>query len=158
MAVGEAVTNIAAARIEALARRELSANWMAAAGHAGRTLRSTTRSAAASELCQALGIAIPVGKDSLSMRTKWDSKEVVSPVTLVASAFAPVLDVRKTLTPELRLDRGPTELWLIDLGRGKDRLGGSAVAQVFGALGGAPPDVEIRSGSPNSSAPSKRSR
>ena len=142
MALGEAITNIAAARIEALADVRMSANWMAAAGHVGQDAALYDAVRAASELVKALGIAIPVGKDSLSMRTKWEAAEVVSPVTLVASAFAPVLDVRKTLTPELRLDLGATELWLVDLGRGKDRLGGSVVAQVFGALGGAPPDLD----------------
>ena len=143
LAVGEAITNIAAARIEGIRSVRLSANWMAAAGAPGEdaALFDAVRAVGA-ELAPALGVAIPVGKDSLSMRTKWDSREVTAPVSLVVSAFAPVLDVRKTLTPELRLDEGPTELWLIDLGGGKNRLGGSALAQVHDALGDAPPDLD----------------
>ncbi len=143
IAIGEAITNIAAAPIASLSDVKLSANWMAAAGHPGEdaALYDAVRAAGA-ELAPALGIAIPVGKDSLSMRTKWEGGEIVAPVSLVASAFAPVTDVRATLTPELRLDLGPTELWLIDLGRGKNRLGGSALAQVYGLLGDVAPDVD----------------
>jgi phosphoribosylformylglycinamidine synthase len=143
MAVGEAITNVAAANIAKLADVRLSANWMAAAGHPGEdaALYDAVRAVGA-ELCPALGLAIPVGKDSLSMRTKWDGGEIVAPVSLIVSAFAPVTDVRATLTPEMRLDVGKTELWLIDLGRGKNRLGGSALAQVFGHLGDTPPDVD----------------
>ncbi len=147
MAVGEALTNIAAARIEKLGDVKLSANWMAATGYPGEDARlfDTVR-AVGLELCPALGIAIPVGKDSLSMGTVWDAdgerKRVVAPLSLIVSAFAPVLNVRRTLTPQLRTDRGDTDLILIDLGRGQNRLGGSALAQVCGQLGEAAPDVD----------------
>jgi len=148
MAVGEAVTNIAAAAVGELRKVRLSANWMAAAGHPGEDARLWDAVRAVGlELCPALGIAIPVGKDSMSMRSVWNDasgagKSVTSPVSLIVSAFAPVLDVRRTLTPELRLDAGETELLLVDLGAGKNRLGGSCMMQVFGALGGAPPDLD----------------
>jgi len=138
MAIGEAITNIAAARIPNLAQVKLSANWMAAAGYPGEdaALYDTVR-AVALELCPALGVSIPVGKDSLSMQTRWDGGEVVAPLSLIVSAFAPVEDARDTLTPEVRTDEGETELLLIDLGRGKNRLGGSILAQThangFGA-------------------------
>ena len=147
MAVGEAITNIAAAPVSGLGQVKLSANWMAAAGHAGEdaALFDTVR-AVAMELCPALGISIPVGKDSLSMKTAWDDngarKEVTAPLSLIVSAFAPVADVRKTLTPELRTDRGESVLVLVDLGAGRCRLGGSALAQVHGQLGDAAPDVD----------------
>ncbi len=147
MAVGEALTNIAAARIEKLGDVKLSANWMAAAGHPGEDARLfDTVQAVGMELCPALGIAIPVGKDSLSMKTVWDAggerKSVVGPLSLIVSAFAPVPDLRRTLTPQLRADRGDTDLILIDLGRGKNRLGGSALAQVYNQLGDAVPDLD----------------
>jgi phosphoribosylformylglycinamidine synthase len=147
MAVGEAITNIAAARIDKLGDVKLSANWMAAAGHPGEDARlfDTVR-AVGMELCPALGIAIPVGKDSLSMKMVWEQdgarKSVVAPLSLIVSAFAPVQDARRTLTPQLRTDRGDTDLILIDLGRGKNRLGGSALAQVYASLGEAVPDVD----------------
>jgi phosphoribosylformylglycinamidine synthase len=148
MAIGEALTNIAAARIRALPDVKLSANWMAPAGHAGEdaVLYDTVR-AVALELCPALGIAIPVGKDSMSMKTLWQDpsgaqREVTAPVSLVVSAFAPVLDIRKTLTPQLRADCGDTDLILVDLGKGRNRLGGSALAQVYGAVGDDAPDVD----------------
>jgi phosphoribosylformylglycinamidine synthase len=147
MAVGEAITNIAAARIEDIARIKLSANWMCAAGHPGEdaALYDAVRTVGM-ELCPALGIAVPVGKDSMSMRTVWTEggaeKKVVSPLSLVATGFAKVRDIRRTLTPELRRDQGPSELLLVDLGRGQDRLGGSALAQVFEALGDEAPNVE----------------
>ena len=143
MAVGEAITNLAAARIALLGSVKLSANWMAAAGYPGEdaALYDTVR-AVALELCPALGISIPVGKDSLSMRTAWDGKEVVAPLSLIVSAFAPVEDARGTLTPQLRSDAGDTELVLVDLGRGKNRLGGSILAQVHAALGDACPDLD----------------
>src|SRR2546425_330860 len=143
MAVGEAITNLAAARIASLGSVKLSANWMAAAGYPGEdaALYDTVR-AVALELCPALGISIPVGKDSLSMRTAWDGKEVVAPLSLIVSAFAPVEDARGTLTPQLRGDAGDTELVLVDLGRGKNRLGGSILAQVHAALGDACPDLD----------------
>jgi phosphoribosylformylglycinamidine synthase len=147
MAVGEAITNIAAARIDSLSRVKLSANWMAAAGYAGEdaALYDTVR-AVALEMCPKLGISIPVGKDSLSMRTVWQdgesTRQVVSPLSLIVSAFAQCEDARATLTPQLRTDRGPTELLLIDLGRGRNRLGGSMLAQVFGRFGDRAPDVD----------------
>ncbi|MFN2643892.1 MAG: phosphoribosylformylglycinamidine synthase [Burkholderiales bacterium] len=133
MAIGEAITNIAAARIAALGQVKLSANWMAAAGFPGEdaALYDTVRSVAI-DLCPALGLSIPVGKDSLSMQTRWPGGEVVAPLSLVVSAFAPVEDARDTLTPELRTDEDDTELLLIDLGRGKNRLGGSILAQAYG--------------------------
>ena len=143
MAVGEAITNIAAAAIADLAQVRLSANWMAAAGHPGEDARlyDTVR-AVALELCPALGIAIPVGKDSMSMKTVWEAPEaggtpraMTAPLSLICSAFAPVGDVRSTLTPWLRTDRGDTDLILIDLGGGRNRLGGSCLAQVYGQLG-----------------------
>jgi phosphoribosylformylglycinamidine synthase len=146
MAVGEALTNIAAASIEKIGDIKLSANWMAAAGHAGEdaALFDTVR-AVALELCPQLGISIPVGKDSLSMKTSWSDhgarKEVVAPLSLIVSAFAPVSDARCTLTPQLRTDCGDTDLLLIDLGGGRNRLGASALAQVYDATGDATPDV-----------------
>ena len=147
MALGEALTNLAAARIADLNRVKLSANWMAAAGSPGEDadLFDTVR-AVALELCPALGVSIPVGKDSLSMRTAWNeggvAKEVVAPLSLVITAFAPVEDARGTLTPRLRTDCGDTELLLIDLGRGRNRLGGSILAQVHGRFGDVVPDVD----------------
>ncbi|HHB12582.1 MAG TPA: phosphoribosylformylglycinamidine synthase, partial [Chromatiales bacterium] len=147
MAVCEALTNIAAAPVGALQRVRLSANWMAAAGHPGEDARlfDTVR-AVGEELCPALGVAIPVGKDSMSMKTVWEDEagrhEITAPLSLIVSAFAPVGDVRKTLTPQLRTDRGPTRLLLIDLGRGRNRLGGSALAQVYKQVGHEAPDVE----------------
>ncbi|MDG4551180.1 MAG: phosphoribosylformylglycinamidine synthase [Candidatus Contendobacter sp.] len=147
MAVGEALTNIAAARIEKIGDVKLSANWMAAAGHPGEDaqLFDTVR-AVGMELCPALGIAIPVGKDSLSMKTVWEEngarKSVTAPLSLIVSAFAPVQDARRTLTPQLRPDRGDTDLILIDFGRGKNRLGGSALAQVYNQWGDAVPDMD----------------
>jgi phosphoribosylformylglycinamidine synthase len=142
MAIGETITNLAAAPIRQLSDVRLSANWMAAAGHPGEDARlyAAVRAAGA-ELCPALGIAIPVGKDSMSMRTVWDGRGVIAPLTLNVSGFAPVTDVREQLTPELQREEG-TLLVLIDLGAGKNRLGGSCVAQVFGALGDTPPDVD----------------
>lgn len=147
MAVGEAITNIAAAPIERIEQIKLSANWMAACGEAGQdaALFDAVESIGM-ELCPALGISIPVGKDSLSMRTSWihegESKKVISPVSLIISAFAPVYDVRKSLTPQLHTDAGETCLLLIDLARGKQRLGGSIFAQVTGQIGKEAPDVE----------------
>ena len=146
MAVGEALTNLAAAPVD-LSRVKLSANWMAAAGHAGEdaALYDTVR-AVALELCPALGISIPVGKDSLSMKTTWDEagqkKEVIAPLSLIVSAFAPCADVRRVLTPQLRLDAGASVLILVGLGRGRDRLGGSILAQVYGQMGDTVPDLD----------------
>jgi phosphoribosylformylglycinamidine synthase len=140
MAIGEAVTNIAAARIERIGDIKLSANWMAAAGHAGEDAKLyDTVKAVGMELCPELGIAIPVGKDSMSMKTVWDQagerREMAAPLSLIISAFAPVSDVRGTLTPQLRTDLGDTDLILIDLGKGQNRLGASALAQVYGQVG-----------------------
>jgi phosphoribosylformylglycinamidine synthase len=146
LAVGEAITNILAADIESLAQIRLSANWMAACGEPGEdaALYEAVR-AVGKEMCPALGIAIPVGKDSLSMKTKWRDgtmeKSVVAPVSLIVSAFAPVKDVRQTLTPVLARDR-ETSLWLLDIGGGHNRLGGSALMQVFGEMGREPADVD----------------
>ena len=149
MAIGEALTNLAAADVGDIARIKLSANWMAAAGHGHEdAVLFDTVKAVALDFCPALGVAIPVGKDSLSMRTRWDEngeqKQVISPVSLIITAFAPVEDVRRTLTPELRRDAdvGETELLLIDLGEGRNRLGGSALAQVYGASGDTAPDAD----------------
>ncbi|QRV25317.1 phosphoribosylformylglycinamidine synthase [Marinomonas foliarum] len=146
MAVGEALTNLAAAHITKRSSIKLSANWMAAAGHEGEDEKLyQTVKAVGMELCPALDIAIPVGKDSMSMKTVWkeDGKEkaVTSPLSLVISAFAPVTDVRKTLTPELQ-NKADTRLLLIDLGAGKNRLGGSVIAQVYNKLGQQAPDVD----------------
>jgi len=153
MAVGEALTNLAAADVGEIGRIKLSANWMAAAGHGfeDAALFDTVK-AVGIDFCPALGVAIPVGKDSLSMRTKWQdggtAKQVTAPLSLIVTAFASVGDVRRTLTPQLRPDSevGETELLLIDLGQGRNRLGGSALAQVYGAqsghLGDAVPDVD----------------
>jgi phosphoribosylformylglycinamidine synthase len=150
MAVGEALTNLAAAPVE-LGRVKLSANWMAAAGYPGEdaALFDTVR-AVALELCPALGVSIPVGKDSLSMRTTWSdagaAKEVTAPLSLIVSAFAPCDDVRRVLTPQLRLDAGDSELLLVDLGGGRNRLGGSMLAQVYAdkgaGFGDAAPDLD----------------
>jgi phosphoribosylformylglycinamidine synthase len=144
MAIGEALTNLAAARVRSLDRVKLSANWMAAAGSPGEdaALYDTVR-AVALDLCPALGVAIPVGKDSLSMRTAWDGKEVLAPLSLVVTAFAATEDARATLTPRLRTDAGDTELILIDLGNGKNRLGGSILAQVFSRFGNECPDLDV---------------
>ncbi|MDH4095947.1 MAG: phosphoribosylformylglycinamidine synthase, partial [Betaproteobacteria bacterium] len=143
MAVGEALTNIAAARIASIDRVKLSANWMAAAGYPGEDAALyDTVEAVGLELCPQLGVSIPVGKDSLSMRTAWDGKEVVAPVSLVVSAFAPVEDARGTLTPRLRTDLGETELVLLDLGQGRNRLGGSILAQVHSKFGREVPDLD----------------
>ncbi len=147
MAVAEAITNIASAPIARLGDIKLSANWMAAAGHDGEDARLYDAVRAVGlELCPALGISIPVGKDSLSMRTDWSTPEgprrVTAPLSLIVSAFAPVTDVRRALTPEVPPETGATELLLVDLGLGKNRLGGSALAQVYGALGSTPPDLD----------------
>ena len=146
MAIGEAITNIASTRIEKMGDIKLSANWMAAAGHPGEDAKLyETVKAVGMELCPELGIAIPVGKDSMSMRTGWkedgEDKSVTSPLSLVISAFAPVQDIRKTVTPQLRTDQGITDLLLIDLGRDQNRLGGSALAQVYNQIGDQAPDV-----------------
>ncbi|MEK6806966.1 MAG: phosphoribosylformylglycinamidine synthase [Pseudomonadota bacterium] len=143
MAVGEAVTNIAAACITKLSDVRLSANWMAACGQADEDARLfDTVKAVGAELCPALGLAIPVGKDSLSMKSVWGDKTQTSPLSLIISAFAPVADVRQSLTPQLRTDAGDTRLLLIDLGNGSNRLGGSILTQVYGQIGDVPPDLD----------------
>ncbi|MDX8390780.1 MAG: phosphoribosylformylglycinamidine synthase [Mariprofundaceae bacterium] len=147
MAIGEALTNIAAASIDKIGDIKLSANWMAACGHGGEdaALYDTVK-AVGLELCPALGISIPVGKDSLSMKSIWKQGdkdvEMFSPLSLIISAFAPVTDIRRTLTPELRSDKGATDLILIDLGEGKCRMGGSALAQVYRKSGVDAPDID----------------
>jgi len=139
MAIGEAITNIACARIDKLSDVRLSANWMCAAGYPGedQALFETVKTVGM-ELCPALGITIPVGKDSMSMRTVWqdesEQKSVTAPLSLIISAFSPVLDVRKTVTPQLQPE-ADSRLLLIDLGNGKNRLGASALAQVYNQLG-----------------------
>jgi len=149
MAVAEAITNLLAAPFE-LSRVKLSANWMAACGEPGEdaALYETVK-AVGMELCPALGVGIPVGKDSLSMRTKWSddgqSKQVVAPVSLIVTAFVTLDDVRGTLTPQLKTDTLAgldTSLILIDLGNGQNRMGGSMLAQVIGQFGHEVPDVD----------------
>ncbi|THD55713.1 phosphoribosylformylglycinamidine synthase [Enterobacteriaceae bacterium ML5] len=146
MAVGEALTNIAAVDIGSLKRVKLSANWMSAAGHPGEDagLYAAVK-AVGEELCPALGITIPVGKDSMSMKTRWqegnEQREMTSPLSLVITAFARVEDVRHTVTPQLRTDKGDTALLLVDLGAGHNALGATALAQVYRQLGNTPADV-----------------
>ena len=147
MAVGEALTNLAAAAIGSLSGVKLSANWMAAAGYPGEDAALfDTVHAVAMELCPTLGVSIPVGKDSLSMRMTWRDgdaeKSVTAPVSLVVTAFARIDDARRVLTPQLLLDRGDTVLLLVDLGNGMNRLGGSVLAQVYGQLGDTAPDLD----------------
>ena len=146
MAVGEAVTNLAAAAIRRIEDIRLSANWMAAAGHPGEdAVLFDTVKAVGEELCPALGIAIPVGKDSMSMKTVWEeqgeTRSVTAPLSLIVTAFAPVEDARRTLTPELRREPD-TELLFVDLGKGRQRLAGSALAQVYQQVGHVPPDLD----------------
>jgi phosphoribosylformylglycinamidine synthase len=147
LAVAEAITNIAAVDIGDLDRVKLSANWMAAAGHPGEDagLYEAVK-AVGEELCPELGITIPVGKDSMSMKTKWEEngqpREVIAPLSLIISSFARVEDIRLTKTPQLRTDLGDTSLLYIDLGLGKNRLGASCLAQVYKQLGKETPDVE----------------
>ena len=145
IAIAEAITNLLAAPVAKLADIRLSANWMCAAGHGDNdAVLYDTVKAVGMEFCPALGITVPVGKDSMSMRTAWEEsgeqKSVTAPVSLVVSAFAPVGDVRDTLTPELQRDEA-SKLVLIDLGRGANRLGGSVLAQCWGKLGAEVPDV-----------------
>ncbi len=147
MAIGEVVTNMAAAAIDRIDQIKLSANWMAPAGHPGEDAKLyATVEAVGMELCPALGIAIPVGKDSMSMRTVWqqDGAEQVmaAPLSLIISGFAPVADVRRTLTPQLRTDCGGSDLILIDLGQGKNRLAASALAQVYRQVGAHGADLD----------------
>jgi phosphoribosylformylglycinamidine synthase len=144
MAVGEVITNMAGAAIARLGDIKLSANWMAAAGEGDEDQKLFDAvHAVGMEFCPALGMTIPVGKDSMSMKTKWregdDAKSVVSPLSLIVSGFAPVADVRKTLTPQLH--EGDASLILIDLGETRNRLSGSCLAQVYGQVGDDAPDA-----------------
>ena len=145
MCVGEALTNIASTHIGALGNIKLSANWMAACGVKGEDEKLYRTVDAVSQLCQSLGVSIPVGKDSLSMKTVWQEngaqKSVVSPLSLIISAFAPVQDVRKTVTPDIK-PVADSVLLLVDLGFGKARMGGSALSQVWNDLGGESPDID----------------
>lgn len=147
MAVAEAITNISATRIEKLSDIKLSANWMCAAGYGGEDeVLFDTVKAVGMEFCPALGITIPVGKDSMSMRTTWRDadadKSITAPMSLIITAFSPVNDVRKTVTPQLRTDLGDTALLLVDLGAGKQRLGASCLAQVYQQIGDTAPDID----------------
>lgn len=146
MAIGEALTNLAASYTEDLSRTVLSANWMAAAGHDGEDARLfDTVKTVGMEVCPELGITIPVGKDSLSMKTVWheedEEKSVTGPLSLIISAFSPVTDVRKSVTPELVQDKD-SGLFIFDLGQGKNRLGASILAQVFAQIGQQGPDLD----------------
>ncbi|OZI19287.1 phosphoribosylformylglycinamidine synthase [Bordetella genomosp. 9] len=147
MAVAEALTNLAAADVRQVEHIKLSANWMAACGVAGQDAALYDTVSAVSELCQTVGLSIPVGKDSLSMRTSWsqdgEQRQVVSPVSLIVTAFAPVEDARASLTPRLRTDAGDTVLIMIDLGRGLHRMGGSILAQVYNQVGTEAPDIDV---------------
>ncbi len=147
MAIGETVTNLAATAIDQISDIKLSANWMAAAGHTGEdALLYDTVKTVGMDICPALGIAVPVGKDSMSMKTVWqhdgDDREMASPLSLIITGFAPVSDVRRTLTPQLRTDRGDSDLILIDLGKGANRLGASALAQVYQQIGSKGADLD----------------
>ncbi len=146
MAIGEAITNIAAARIDNLGDIKLSANWMCAAGHPGEDEKLfRTVEAVGMQMCPELGLTIPVGKDSMSMRTAWrqdgEDKAVTAPLSLIISAFAPVKDVRKTVTPQLVPEEG-NQLIMIDLAAGRARLGASIFSQVYNRVSETPPDVE----------------
>jgi len=146
MAVAESLTNLAATDVGAISNVKLSANWMCACGEAGEDAKLfDTVKAVGIDFCPQVGVSIPVGKDSLSMRTVWqDNKGAfhrqVAPLSLIVSAFAPVKDVRKTLTPDLKT--GASSLLLIDLGKGKNRLGASALAQVYNQVGDQPADAD----------------
>jgi phosphoribosylformylglycinamidine synthase len=147
MAVAESIMNIAGTDIGSFKRIKLSANWMSAAGHPGEDagLYEAVK-AVGEELCPQLEITIPVGKDSMSMKTAWEDngvhKSVTSPMSLIITAFGVVQDIRNTVTPELRSDKGDTALLLLDLSHGKTRLGGSCLAQVFSSLGDVAPDLD----------------
>ena len=153
MAIGEALTNLAASHITELKRVVLSANWMAPAGHPGEDagLYEAVQ-AVGLELCPALDICVPVGKDSMSMKSVWDdtdtnngkgeNKSVTAPLSLIITAFAPVKDIRHTLTPQIKTNKGDTRLLFIDLAQGQQRMGGSSVAQVYNQLGDSAPDLD----------------
>ncbi|WVQ84321.1 phosphoribosylformylglycinamidine synthase [Cryptococcus sp. DSM 104549] len=148
MAIAESLTNLAASSVADLAQVKLSANWMSAASHEGEGARLYEAvQAVGMDLCPKLGVGVPVGKDSMSMSMKWagekgEQKQVTAPLSLIVTAFAPVDDVEKTWTPAIRTDVGETALVFVDLARGKQRLGGSALAQAFKQLGAEAPDVE----------------
>ena len=146
MAVAEALTNLAAADVPRIEDIKLSANWMAACGVEGQDAALFDTVSAVSELCQATGLSIPVGKDSLSMKTSWnedgEDRQVVAPVSLVVTAFSPVGDVRASLTPQLRAEAGDSVLIVIDLGRGRHRMGGSILAQTYNQVGENVPDID----------------
>ena len=147
MAIAEAICNIACAEIAKISDIKLSANWMVAAGHGCEDQKLyATVEAVALDLCPELGICIPVGKDSMSMRTVWTEGDILksntAPLSLIVTAFAPVVDIRTTLTPQLRTDKGPTRLLVIDLGRSRNRLGGSALGQVYRDMRGTVPDLD----------------
>jgi phosphoribosylformylglycinamidine synthase len=146
MAVGEAITNLAAADVDELGQVKLSANWMAAAGHSGEDASLFDTVEAVTKFCISAGLSIPVGKDSLSMRTAWKdggvAREVIAPLSLIVTAFAPVADIRRTLTPQLQFPAGEeTELLLLDPAGGEQRLGGSVLAQTYNSVGEKAPDV-----------------
>ncbi len=147
LAIAEAITNIACAKIAKMGDIKISANWMSAVGHAGEdsALYDAVETVGL-ELCPALGIAVPVGKDSMSMKTVWkeegQSKAVISPLSLNITTFAPVIDVRKAVTPQLRTDMGKTEILTIDLSRGKNRIGASCLAQVYNQIGDVSADLD----------------
>ncbi|MDO7654091.1 MAG: AIR synthase-related protein, partial [Porticoccus sp.] len=147
MAIGEAITNIAACNIKQISDIKLSANWMSSSGQPGEDEKLyRTVEAVGMNFCPELGITIPVGKDSMSMRTSWkergEDKAVTSPLSLIITAFSPVQDVRKTLTPQLRNDLGDTTLLYIDLGENKNRMGGSILTQTYNTLSNNSPDVD----------------
>ena len=147
MAIGEAITNIAACNIKQISDIKLSANWMSSSGHPGEDEKLyRTVEAVGMNFCPELGITIPVGKDSMSMRTSWkergENRAVTSPLSLIITAFSPVRDVRKTLTPQLKNDLGDTILLYIDLGENKNRMGGSILAQTYNTLSNNSPDVD----------------
>lgn len=146
MAIAEALTNLVAADVARIEDIKISANWMAACGAPGQDAALYDTVSAVSALCQQVGLSIPVGKDSLSMQTAWseegEQRKVVSPVSLIVTAFAPVGDVRKTLTPELKTNVGPTCLIMLDLGCGRQRMGASILSQVCNQLGEETPDIE----------------
>ena len=147
MAIGEAITNICATRVADIKDIKLSANWMCAAGSSGEDEKLyRTVEAVGMDLCPKLGITVPVGKDSMSMRTAWQEqdqdKSVTAPLSLIITAFSPVVDVRKTLTPQLHDLDEDTQLILLDLGAGANRLGGSILAQVYSQMGNTAPDVD----------------
>ena len=147
MAIAEAITNIASSAIDKIGDIKLSANWMVAAGHGHEDAKLyATVEAVGMELCPQLGICIPVGKDSMSMRTVWNDgderRSNTAPLSLIVSAFAPVSDIRKTLTPQLQKNNDQSTLLFIDLGHNKNRLGGSALAQVYRQLNAEVPDLD----------------